>query len=426
MKLTWKRALGVGAVLALALTGCSSGGGSGSASGSAKAGPPVLRVAMGSPGEAQIKVWDAIARQFETEHAGVKVEMNYQDDDLYQTIGLPNLLNGRNAPDIYFEWVGHRLETRVKDGFAADLSAYATKAPLSQTFTPAQLDLGKVGGKQYLIPHTSDVTNVLWFNKKLLADAGVTPPTTWDELLAACDTLNGKGITPIASGNKDLWAAGNFLAHLSSRIVGEQAYDAALSGSAGFDAATWKPALDAVVQLKDHKCVNPSANAITDNEGAQLFFRGKAAMHPIGSWLVSWALDEAPKLDFDYVNLPSFTGGKGNQDSVIAVTTGHVVNAKSANIDLAVAFLALVNSPTFVDQFVKAETTPIVSIGKGSPVDARSTRLSELTAKAPVVVNPPDTGYDLKRAEAFYRAVAEVLGGKATPDQALATLAALK
>lgn len=125
-----------------------------------------------------------------------------------------------------------------------------------------------------------------------------------------------------------------------------------------------------MVQLKDHKCVNPSTNAITDNEGAQLLFRGKAAMHPIGSWLVSWAIDEAPGLDFDYVNLPTVTGGKGNQDSVIAVTTGHVVNAKSANIDLAVAFLAMVNSSTFVDQFVKAETTPIVSIGKGSPVDA--------------------------------------------------------
>ena len=72
----------------------------------------VVRIGEGrTPGEAQIKVWDAIARQFETEHAGVKVEMNYQDDDLYQTIGLPNLLNGRNAPDIYFEWVGHRLES---------------------------------------------------------------------------------------------------------------------------------------------------------------------------------------------------------------------------------------------------------------------------------------------------------------------------
>ena len=51
-----------------------------------------LRMAMGSPGEAAIRVFDSVAAQFEELHPGVKVEMNYQDDDLYETIGLPNLL----------------------------------------------------------------------------------------------------------------------------------------------------------------------------------------------------------------------------------------------------------------------------------------------------------------------------------------------
>ena len=40
--------------------------------------------------------------------------MNYQDDDLYQTIGLPNLLSGRNAPDIYFEWTGDRMASATR------------------------------------------------------------------------------------------------------------------------------------------------------------------------------------------------------------------------------------------------------------------------------------------------------------------------
>ena len=63
-----------------------------------------------------------------------------------------------------------------------------------------------------MVPHTADVTNVLWYNVPLLAEHGITPPTTWEELLAACDTLIAAGVIPIASGNKDLWAAGNWLA----------------------------------------------------------------------------------------------------------------------------------------------------------------------------------------------------------------------
>ena len=86
-------------------------------------------------------------------------------------------------------------------------------------------------------------------------------------------------------------------------MVGHEEYDKALSGQADFDTPEWKNAFGYVQQLAEHKCVNESVNAIDDNEGAQLFFQGKAAMHAIGSWLVSWAIDEAPDLDFDFVNL---------------------------------------------------------------------------------------------------------------------------
>ena len=69
-------------------------------------------------------------------------------------------------------------------------------------------------------------------------------------------------------------------------------------------------------------------------------------MHPIGSWLVSWAVDEAPDLEFDFVNLPAMPeGSAGDQGSAIGVETGYMVNAKSPNIDLAVEFLALRQQP---------------------------------------------------------------------------------
>ena len=389
---------------------------------SAPASDNVLRVAMGSPGEAQIRVWDDVAKQFEAANPGTTVEMNYQEDDLYQTIGLQNLLNGRNAPDIYFEWTGNRLEQRVKDGFAADItSAFADGGPLAGLFDDATLSQYTVDGKTVMVPYSADVTNVLWYNKQLLADAGVEPPTSWEELLAACDTLNAAGITPIASGNKDLWAAGNWLSHMTSRVVGEDAYAATLGGTGKFATPEWEKAFGYIKELADHKCVNDSANAIDDNEGAQLFFQGKAAMHPIGSWLVSWAIDEAPDLDFDYVNLPAMPESSGNQDSVIGVATGYVINAKSAKIDAATKFMALLNSEENVQALMEAEVTPLTtSASAGQEIDSRSANLSALLNEAPEIVLPPDTGYDLEMADALYAAEAAVLGGQQTPAEALA------
>lgn len=408
-------ALTAAAISALATAGLAGG---------ALAQDATLRITMGSPGDAGIAVWEDVGAQFEAAHPGVDVEFDFQNDDIYQTIGLPTALASSNAPDIYFEWTGARMAQRAADGYAADLTEAVTSGPLAGIVDDATLPSASVAGKVVLFPHTADVTNVLWYNVPLFQEHGITPPTTWEELLAACDTLNAAGITPIGSGNKDYWAAGNWLSHLASRVVGEEAYDAALSGAGSFSTPEWEQAFGYIADLAEHQCVNASANSIDDNAGAQLFFQGEAAMHPIGSWLVSWAVSEAPDLEFDFFNLPAMPeGSAGDQGSVIGVETGYMVNAKSPNIDLAIEFLALLNSPENVAKFVQeAEIVPLATSVADAGVDGRSLALGELLATAPAVVLPPDTGYDPAVGIELYIAEAEVLGGAATPADALAAL----
>ncbi len=395
----------------------------GAGGGSVLAQETTLRVSMGSPGEAGIAVWEAIGADFEAANPGVDVVFDFQDDDLYETIGLQNALNSANPPDVYFEWTGSRMAQRYADGFAADLTEYTT-GPLAGIWDDGVWPAASVDGKVVLVPHTADVTNVLFYNVPLFAEHGLTPPTTFEELLATCDALIAADVIPIATGNKDLWAAGNWLAHMVSRVVGEESYDALLRGEGTFSSPEWEQAFGYVAQLREHSCVNDSANSIADDEGAALFFNGAAAMHPIGSWLVSWAVTDAPDLEFDFVNLPAMPeGSAGDQGSAIGVETGYMVNAHSANIPLAVDFLAFVNDADNVKRFVSdAEIIPLaLSVGDAG-VDGRSLRLGELLASAPAVVLPPDTGYDLETADALYRGLAAVLGGQSTPAEALATI----
>ena len=408
-------ALALGSAAALVLTGCAGGAGGGD--------DQTLRIAMGSPGEAQIAVWDAVAEQFEEANEGWTVELNYQDDDLYQTIGLPNLLKGRTAPDIYFEWVGNRLLQRDQDGFAADLTEQVESGALAGILEPELYNAATVDGRILMVPHVADVSNVLWYNTELLAEHGVTPPQTWEDLLEACDTLNAAGVIPIASGNKDLWAAGNWLGHLVSRVVGADVYDATLAGEASFDTPEWKKAFGYIEELHQHGCVNESVNAIDDNEGAQLFFQEKAAMHAIGSWLVSWAIDEAPDLDFDYVNLPAMPS-EVDPGSVEGVITGHVVNAESSpeKIAKAAEFLAMLYTAENTQAFIEAEAVPL-SATVSESIDERTVRLNTLLGEADVVISPADTGYDLGVADAFYRALSEVLGGRTSAEDAVTQLA---
>jgi raffinose/stachyose/melibiose transport system substrate-binding protein len=382
-----------------------------------------LRVAMGSPGEAQIAVWEAAGAAFEESHPGVTVEFNFQDDDLYQTIGLPNLLDSGEPPDVYFEWAGARLEQRVEQGFALDLTSAVADGELGELFDESAFNSMTVDDQIVMIPGNADVTNVIWYNVELFDELGLAPPATWDELLALCPAIADEGLIPMAIGNLDLWAGGNFASHVVSRLTGADGYDAMMREELAMDSPEVVAGLEHVQQLVEAGCVNESVNAINDNEGAQLFFQGLAAMHPIGSWLVSWAIEEAPDLNFDYFNLPAIGEGE-EQDSVMGVATGYVVNAESEHADAAIEFLTLFSSPEFTAQMVEAGGTPMArGAMEHEDIDARLTRLLADLNGASTVIAPPDTGYDLRVADALYAAEAEVLGGQADAADAAASAA---
>ena len=277
--------------------------------------------------------------------------------------------------------------------------------------------------KTYMIPTAGDVTNVIFYNKKIFNDLGIQPPTTWEEFLAACEKIKAANITPIVAGNKDLWPAGNWIGHLISRVVGEQAYSDALQLKQPFNSPDFVTAYGYVKQLWDKGYINDSVNAIADNEGDMMFFNGQAAMHPIGSWLVPTAVEEAPELDMGYFNIPSIANGKGNQNSVIGVLNGMVVNKNSKLVDEAVEFMKLYSSAESSKKLSDAGAVPITKDGiDEATMHPLSLSLNSMMQNAPVLVSPPDTGYVIEIANALNMATSQVLGGAKTPEEALKEL----
>ncbi|MFC5404442.1 ABC transporter substrate-binding protein [Cohnella soli] len=403
------------ASLALGVTACS-----GSSSGKDKT---TLRIAMVSPGEGVIKVWEQIKKKYEDAHPDITVELNYQEDAIYQSVGLPNLLAGTNAPDIYFEWAGERLRTRIESGYAADLTEALKQDGLKNAFDPGDFKGMTFDGKTYMIPTASDVSNIIWYNKKIFADLGIQPPQTWEQFMEISGKIKAANITPIVSGNKDLWPGGNWIAHMVSRVVGEQAYGDALQLKKPFNSPDLVTALTYVQQMWDNGYINDSVNAIADDEGDVLFFNGQAAMHPIGSWLVSGALESAPELELGYFNLPAMPNGKGDQTSVMGVLNGFVINKNSKHFQEAVDFMTLYSSKESSELLAQAGAMPIAKGGiDPAKTDALSLSLIDMMKNSKMLVSPPDIGYNVEVANAFNMAISQVLGGIKTPGAALAEL----
>ena len=406
-----KKLIAVAAIAVLSLsfiTGCSK---------SASA-DKILRIASPNLGDKELPIWQAATASFEASHEGWKVEIT-QQGEIYPTVGLPLLLNGKNSPDVYFEWAGARLNERVAEGNAADITDLIESSGLKALFNDGAFAGYDSGGKLSMIPRTRDVTNVLWYNVDMLAKYGITPPKTWDELNAACAKIKAAKVNCIVEGNKDLWTVGNWGGHVISRVAGEALYAETLQKTKPMNSPEFVKGLTVLSDLAKNGYVNESVNSIADSDAAIQFFQGKAAFHPIGSWLVGIQQAQAPKFKMDFINLPAIAGGAGDQNSIMAVYTGYVVNKKSSKKNEVMDFFKILYNAENGKKITETGTVLLLKSLASGALDPLTSKINALLDGATVVVAPPDTGFALPVADALNAAQAEAIGGKSTPQAAL-------
>jgi len=99
-----------------------------------------------------------------------------------------------------------------------DLSkeAYISKIVKSITAQNAWLKLNK---KYYVIPAGAINAGGVIYSKKVFTDLGITIPTTYDQLLAACEKIKAAGITPIYEAGKDGWPLQVFNLNLFADMI---------------------------------------------------------------------------------------------------------------------------------------------------------------------------------------------------------------
>ncbi|MFF3487546.1 extracellular solute-binding protein [Streptomyces sp. NPDC002701] len=172
-------ALGVTA----ALGGCGSSTGSGSVT---------LRLVAADYGDSQAnssqKYWDKLTDAYEAEHPDVDVEVSvhsWNDVDAK----VKNMVADGDPPDLaqigaYADYADAGQLYRADDVLSIDTqSDFVTRLSAA----------GEINRTQYGMPFASS-TRLLFYNKKLFADAGLTPPKSWSELASAAAALKAEGV----------------------------------------------------------------------------------------------------------------------------------------------------------------------------------------------------------------------------------------
>jgi raffinose/stachyose/melibiose transport system substrate-binding protein len=279
---------------------------------------------------AQVKIWEEVARNFEAKTPGVRVEMQFLENEAYKA-KLPTILQSRERPHIIYSWAGGVLKAQIEAGVVEDISAQVKG--YSDQIAPAAMSAFTFDGKVYGLPMVLSQVG-FYYNKDLMAKAGVdgTKIKTWDDLLAAVKALKAAGVTPIVVGGADKWPLHFYWTYLAMRQGGKAAFDAALRGeNGGFEAETFVKAGEFFKQLVDLQPFQTGFLGFKNQPAVGFFGDGKAAMTlAISNVYLLQRVLAADKVGLSddklgWFDFPTVAGGKGEASDTLGGITGWLV-----------------------------------------------------------------------------------------------------
>jgi len=291
-----------------------------------------------------VDLLNEIIDSFNAANPGIVVEQEYQKDA--SSIIKVKFASGE-VPDVMTTYE----QEFVDQGKYLDLSA---ENEWWDRLVPSMRDscTDLKTGKQFRVCTNMTMAG-FFYNKKIYADLGLTPATTWDAFVANLKVIKEKmpDVTPWFIFGKEAWHLGHlieFIPHgyLKQTLGTLECKKAMLendSAKLNFGAADGAMAVFAQNLLDLHKegLINEDVLTATSDNCVEAFTTGKAAMFSNGMWALSGLLAANPDMA-DQIGFAPYPAYMPDSKPVVlcAEDSGYSISATTANMDAAKAFLS--------------------------------------------------------------------------------------
>jgi multiple sugar transport system substrate-binding protein len=360
-------------------------------------------------GETQI---NGMVDAFNAAHPEIQIEYVVQEDMI--TKFLTGATSGM-VPDLMI-WDRWQTALYAPRGVLAPINDYMSRDGIAAgDFYEEALRELSVGDQVYGLPLTVDA-RALFYNNAHLTEAGVQPPTTWDELAAAAVALTKRdGDTLVQSG----WSLGDVgLFSIYLRQAGGQMLTDDGSKTA-FNSPEGRAVLEYWQGLMDQGVYEVGYESGL-GEGQDAFVTGKVSMHYTGPWMLTTYQRYGADLDFGVI--PPVAGPNGDLGSVMG-GFGLVITEGSENKDAAWEVLRWwLGDPANAKTW--GETSRNIP---GNRVAAQDPVFSEDPHIKPVLdtlefatIRPPYAGYSPMEIDALIPNLQLFMEGKQSAEETLA------
>ena len=239
----------------------------------------------------------------------------------------------------------------AKEGVLADITPIATEGNWGAVVPEALQFFTVYDGKWISAPVNVHSTNWVWANKALLAELGIAPPTSWDELVAAMEKVQAAGKVAVAHGGQP-WQDATIFDAVVMSTGGPDFYKKAFIDldpeALGSD--TMKEAFDRMTVIRGF--VDPNFSGRDWNLATAMVINGDAAFQFMGDWAKGEFLNAGKVPDQDFLCF-RFPGTQGdvtfNSDVFVMFKQGDTVSAEQGALAKAIM------SPDFQAAFNKVK-----------------------------------------------------------------------
>ncbi|GIJ27232.1 sugar ABC transporter substrate-binding protein [Micromonospora qiuiae] len=359
----FRRVAVVTTVAALTATGLAACGGNGDDSAAG-----VLKLwHYESANSAMGVAWDRAIEIFKDEHPGVEVRFERKAfEQIQQNAGM--IINSSEGPDVMEYNKGNATAGLLSSqGLLTNLTEEATRRGWDKALSPslqttARYDNGVMGsGNWYGVPNYGEYVMV-YYNKELFAEHGVSVPTTLAELTAAMDTFVAKGVTPLGMSGAEYPAGQLFYQLALSRADRDfvNAYQL-YTNPVDFRADPLRYGAEAFAEwVRKGYLAKDSAGLKAEDMGTA-FISGKVPMIISGSWWYGRFKSEI-SYDWDSFLFPGNTLHAGSSGNLWVVP--ETSKAKSLAYD-------------FIDITMRPEIQALIGNNGGVPVAGDPATISD-------------------------------------------------
>ena len=310
-----------------------------------------------------VEFMEAFNQQFQERHPEIAIDLSVVNANDLSTvtqtrlsandIDVIDMFGFSNTVQPYMSNVdAPNWQQLIEAGLLMDLSGQEF---VNNYDTATISDAGTYDGKVYQVNLGRVSYSGIYYNKSLFEQYGVAVPTTWSELVAACQTFVDNGIPCMTVGGKDGWPVFVGAYGLLGAVYPDQAalVEGLWTGTTTWNDETSLPMWERM-QVYARDMLESGSSGIAADAAPGRFASGAVAMFPGGTWYAP-AIDAAePEFEWGYIPFPGSENAEDNQFLFGKYDQGWAVAANTPNAEAAMLYLSEFSDPENYQAFVNA------------------------------------------------------------------------